>query len=306
MGARRSNEVLLAAVFGLALAACPNSSGTTRASPPVTRQSVRHRGAGVDAIERALDLLLATHSLVDLRARPVADLAKEIYHVLYNRTPPTRVVHITQADYAARLHRADRTRDFDPWHLRYGTNGTADLARDGRRFYFDVHPDGGLSLADAIVRGLDATGVRNYSFKIPLELTVFAETWAVLYVEGVDFVAASRIAVDYARQHPDALGERGPWFARELVPGLWSADEPGNGPSPAFDPHPSFGQFCSDIIAEAILAAPPDAERALVVTRVRERFAHYGIDPDRTWLRAGHVSEDVVDPMAVAPVPPSH
>jgi hypothetical protein len=190
--------------------------------------------------------------------------------------------------------------DNDYWHIRKSNVGgrgdygldprKAYSGEDIRRFYFNLKPDKAGEFANYLTDNLNKAKV-NWYYKMPNELSEFQRPDAgVLYVEKGDYKAVKKIVLEYAEKHPEAFAEEIPAFTKQIHAGIAVAEEPlqsvaGQQPLPKNrDGRHSLGSSRSDIIAEAILDAPPTATKDEILNLVRERMKKYGLDPDRPWL----------------------
>src|SRR5262249_5570737 len=116
----------------------------------------------------------------------------------------------------------------------------------------------------------------------------------VLYVDKADYQAARKIVMDYAEKHPEAFAEGTPAFTKRLNSGIGVAEEPLQQglPKTRKGKH-SFGSSRSDIIADAIVKAPPGATKKEITALVRERLKECGLDPDRPWLSRADSPDDL-------------
>jgi hypothetical protein len=115
----------------------------------------------------------------------------------------------------------------------------------------------------------------------------------VLYVMKGDYAAVKKIVMEFAEQHPAAFAEGIPALTKVIHRGIGVAEEPLQKglPKTRGGKH-SFGTSRSDIIAEAILSAPPDATAREIMALVRKSMEKYGLDADRPWLgRSTHVDD---------------
>jgi HopA1 effector protein family len=157
--------------------------------------------------------------------------------------------------------------------------------QDVRRFYFNVQPDKAGELADYITSELQKKNLK-YQFKMGQELKGLNRPDAeVLYVDKADYKAVKDIVMKYAQEHPEAFADGTPAWTKSLGKGVAVAEEPLQAGLPANrgGKH-SFGSARSDIIAEAILKAPPNATKDQILALVRERMEHYKLNLDRPWL----------------------
>jgi len=167
-----------------------------------------------------------------------------------------------------------------------------------RRFYFNVKPDYAADLTEYLNSKLNvpnADGSRmRWQYKVAKNLEGFDRPDpAVLYVDKPDYDTAKQIVMEYAQKHPQAFSAATPSLTEQIAPGIGIADEPiQNGlPKRPGGKH-SFGTSRSDIIAEAILNAPPGATKDEITALVRERMRAYGLDPDRPWLAKAPAPEN--------------
>jgi len=89
------------------------------------------------------------------------------------------------------------------------------------------------------------------------------------------------------------LAEGSPAFTKPIGKGISAAHEPIQESLPVRVGKVSHGESRSDIIAEAILKAPPNATKAQVQQLVRDRLKYYKFDPDRPWLKQGAKVDDL-------------
>lgn len=103
--------------------------------------------------------------------------------------------------------RAKRARTQGQWHVRFGSDGTANLKTDAQRFYFNLLPAYAVALADAIADKLDGRGVARYSLKIVNDVGLFDNPVpAVLFVERANYEVGRQVALGVARRLAGALG----------------------------------------------------------------------------------------------------
>jgi len=184
------------------------------------------------------------------------------------------------------------------WHHRFSKNGGGvgfdskqlKSGEDLRRFYFNVKPDNAADLTNYLNSRLNAPaadgGRIRWQYKVAKNLKGFDRPDpAVLYIDKADYSAAKEIVMEYARTHPQAFAPETPAFTKELAPGIAVAEEPiqKNMPKTLGGKH-SFGGSRSEIVADAILKAPPGATKDEITALVRERMKEYHLDPDRPWL----------------------
>jgi hypothetical protein len=245
-------------------------------------------------------------------------LGKHIYNEAYHGQIEYKPAHITQGEYEEDLALSkgrqtgvnrwestdgkSRIFEDDYWrHRASNIDGKVGLdaskvesGADVRRFYFNIRPDKAAEFADQLAKGLNAEKVK-WQFKMPKELEEFDRPDSgVLYVDKADYQAAKKIVMDYAEQHPEAFAEGTPSFTKHLSSGIGVAEEPLQQglPKTRKGKH-SFGSSRSDIIADAIVKAPPEATRKEIMALVRERLKECGLDPDRPWLSRADGVDDL-------------
>jgi type III HopA1-like effector protein len=241
-------------------------------------------------------------------------LGKRVYKDGYHAEVESKPANITQGEYAVDLDmakgpRVGRSRWDSPdgrtrisedrsWHHRVSRNGgevgldskQLKSGKDMRRFYFNVKPDGAASLTDYLNSKLNAAtnnGKRiRWQYKVAKDVKSFDRPdSAVVYVDKADYQTVKQIVMDYANSHPEAFADGTPAFTKPLARGVAAAEEPlQQGMPKNRGRQHSFGSSRSDIIAEAILNAPPGATRDEILALVRERMKAYKLDPDRPWL----------------------
>jgi hypothetical protein len=241
-------------------------------------------------------------------------LGKRIYKEAYHSEIDAKPAHITEGEYAEDLDMAKgpqvgrnrwdspdgktRIQEDSAWHHRMSKNGGEvglDIQKlrsgeDIRRFYFNVKPDSAAWLTDYLNSKLNAAtnnGQRiRWQYKVAKDIEgLDRPDAAVLYVNKVDYETVKKIVTEYAEQHPEAFADGTPSLTKPLEPGVAAAEEPlQQGLPKNRSRQHSFGSSRSDIIAEAILTAPPDATKDQILALVRERMKAYNLDPDRPWL----------------------
>lgn len=245
-----------------------------------------------DAALAAATRLSRRRALVDLAGMPLEAREEAIFGALYNELDHPKPRALTQEAYTARLGvRVERVRDTDPWHVRWGAEGTADLGAETVRFYMNVVPEHAATLADELTADLDRRAVRRYSFKVLRSLALFdVPVAAVLYVEGADLEAGQAAALAFAQAHPDALWPEEPPFTRRLAPGLAVADEIGDRGPPGVAGN-SFGGAMAHLLALALEAAPTDLDPSALAERMRAQLERAGFDPAAPWRRPAAAGE---------------
>jgi hypothetical protein len=246
-------------------------------------------------VDRAVEEVLQKYAPEDLRRMSPQELGNRIYKEVYNPSEAVKPAKISQADYTKGLQ---RYMEETPgglgisdgyWHRRYGVAGepTADI----QRFYFNVKPDAATGLADDVARELNQRGIK-FQYKMPDDLGQFNRSdAAVLYVEQGDLAVVKQVVEDWAKKRPQAFDAGSPAFTKPIGNGIAVAEEPIQVGLPVRHRGHSFGTSRADVIAEAIQMSPPNATMAQIKELVRERFRHYGIDPDRPWLRQNRIGD---------------
>ena len=282
-GAPNARPSVVAAPLDEAEVAAPLVAAPLVAAPLV---------AEPDAALAAATRLLRRRALVELLGMSLEAREEAIFGALYNELDHPKPRALAQEAYTARLAvRAERVRDADPWHVRWGAEGTADLGADTVRFYMNVVPEHAAALADELTADLDRRAVRRYSFKVLRSLALFdVPVAAVLYVEGADLEAGQDAALAFARAHPDALWPEEPPFTRRLAPGLAVADEIGDRGPPGVAGN-SFGGAMAHLLARALEAAPADLDPSTLAERMRAELVTAGFDPATPWRRPAAARE---------------
>ncbi len=165
-----------------------------------------------------------------------------------------------------------------------------------RWFYFNLKPDQAAQFGNLLTDKLNQAGV-DWQFKMPKRLNSFDRPdAAVLYVNTENYQTVKQLVMEYAQGHPEAFASEVPAFTRQLRPGIAAAEETLQGEAGALPKNRSgqhsLGSSRSDIIADAIMKAPPGARKSQILELVRQRMRECGLDPDRPWLaRAGNADD---------------
>jgi hypothetical protein len=237
-------------------------------------------------VDDALGQLLAKAPLAQLQKMSQKQLADDIYKKIYNPAGAPKPATITQEVYAAKIKTYKNSFSDGYWHRRFGEAGNVD-AGDIQRFYFNVKPDHAPELAEILTKKLNEAGLK-FQYKMPEKLSKFDRSdAAVLYVEKGQAEAVQKIISRHADTNPSHFAKGSPAFTEPVRKGIARADEPLPLRQPPGELQHSFGTSRSSIIAEAIKKAPSSATPAELRALVRERFKHYGIDPDKPWLNPG-------------------
>ncbi len=201
------------------------------------------------------------------------DLARELYRRYARGYAAPKTATITQRDYdrgldalAGRVTEISSDRDY--W--RAFDNGW--LREDGRRIYLDLAPDGSVAVANDVIRGLDAAGVK-FQAKLPRSLGNFSRSDTMLvYVDASGFSLARSTVLGAARAHPEAFVEGTPPFTLAIGRGIATAVDPSD---------TSFGEAITNMIAAGIQVAGPGAGAAEIqATVARVMRDHFHMDPD--------------------------
>jgi len=153
-----------------------------------------------------------------------------------------------------------------------------DLARRRVRLYLNVASGGAVHYVERVTRALNALGT-------PFKLKVVSDPLqyhrcdtSVLYVDHRDHRRALAVLDGIRGELDDHVRPGIPSLSMPIAPGMAAAED--------WNQDESFGQHRCRLVAEALVAAHDDdvldAEERL--RRVRERFAHDGVDPDRPYL----------------------
>jgi hypothetical protein len=153
-----------------------------------------------------------------------------------------------------------------------------DRPRQRVRLYLNVAPGGAVHHVERATRALNALGT-------PFKLKVVSDPLqyhrcdtSVLYVDRRDHRRALAVLDSIRCELDEQVRPGTPSLSMPIAPGMAAAED--------WNQDESFGQHRCRLVAEALVAAHDDgvldAEERL--QRVRERFAHDGVDPDRPYL----------------------
>lgn len=241
-------------------------------------------------VDEVVDALLREGPLKELQGQH--GLGDHIYSRHYNPSGAPKATRLTQEAYAEAVGGMRGVKELPGggvamndgyWHRRMSATGDISQSQAINRFYFNVKPDSAVALADHLTGELNRLGI-PHQFKMPLKLENFNRMDAgVLYVDKAHVAQVQGLIDDFIRKAPGALDEGAPAFTKPVRKGVAWAEEPTGHLPPG---RHSFGSSRADIIAEGIRQAPPGASPAQVKELVRERFRHYGLDPDQPWSNA--------------------
>jgi len=170
-----------------------------------------------------------------------------------------------------------------------GTQDNQDIVR----IYFNVSPEGAVSVMENITRELNNIQVA-FSFKAlytPDEYRRYDS--AVLYFNKHQYKTIYPILQRVYLENQDSFSQQVPLFTKQLAPGLGCAEEPEN----KFGEKESFGTNRCQIIANGLIAAwqagnnHPESR----MTAIFEQFALHKIKLQYTYLNSH--SEDIYTPL---------
>ncbi len=149
------------------------------------------------------------------------------------------------------------------------------------RFYWNVRPEGGAALIEALSTALNRWYI-PFRLKILSHRGTFGRTdAAILYVPRRHARIVLELCSEVRQRIETALGDETPLFALRLAAGLGFAEDPGI--------TESFGMSRCRLLAEGIWTAHSrGAQGAEARMRILEQhFTAHGIDLDRPWLNPG-------------------
>lgn len=149
------------------------------------------------------------------------------------------------------------------------------------RLYFNVTAEGAVSLMRLLTGALNADDI-PFRFKVFTDLSRFSRSdAAVLYVRKDCYPAVHELLTGAARDLTQWLREGTPALTKPLMPGLATAESPGD--------QDSFGLHRCRLVAEGLLRAFEQRRTQLRdrLEAVTERLSSAGIDSCRPYLSPG-------------------
>jgi len=103
----------------------------------------------------------------------------------------------------------------------------------------------------------------------------------VLYVARRNIQIVLRVLSHIAKQHRYGFCSTAPLFTKRLSRGIAAAEDAGTGES--------FGLHRMAVVAEALLAAPPERKGSVNLAEIEQHFVHHQIAPSAPFIHAGNV-----------------